>query len=239
MIASLQHWWSLAGVDLDYADKPHSLLKAIDKPAPQISSNRPALPAEVKEEPLAFVAKQEFPTELEQFLQWLEKPEDLIETNWARSFVQPEGKVEPEYMILSAMPESKAEHFSVKSQELVQNIVKALGTDLEHCFHTPLALGKPVDGRIPDQYLKMLVERALHLITLVKPKRIILFGDTVSRAFLGEDLLTARKKKQYINHNSSKTEAVVTFHPRILSERPELKTEAWKDLQQLIRIGAQ
>lgn len=243
MIASLQHWWSMAGVDLDYTQEPRSLSESPIMPKPDKSVSEPAFQGQVQESKTAFVDKQDFPEEIGDFLDWLRNPVNLVESNWAREFVFPEGPTEPELMIITAMPEGSipklSGQFSPKSRELVQNMMKALGTRLDQCFQTPLALGRPIDGRITEHHMTPLVDRALHLISLIKPKRIILFGDTVSRGFLKEDLLTARKKKQYINHISSKTEAIVTFHPRILLERPELKTKTWKDLQQLTRIGAQ
>ena len=243
MIASLQHWWSMAGVDLDYAQEPRSLSEETSLPTPAASVSQPVSHSEVHENKTAYLGKQDFPVEVGDFLNWLRNPENLIESNWAREFVLPDGPIAPEFMIVTAMPEGKSSkltgQFSPKSLELVQNIMKALGTGLDQCFQAPLALGRPIDGRIAEQYMMPLVDRTLHLISLIKPRRIILFGDTVSRGILKEDLLTARKKKQYINHISSKTEAIVTFHPRILLERPDLKTETWKDLQQLTRIGAQ
>jgi uracil-DNA glycosylase len=243
MIASLQHWWSMAGVDLDYAHEPRSLSEESGLQTSGKSVSKPAFQDQVHESKTAFVGKQDFPVEVEDFLNWLRNPVNLVESSWAREFVLPLGPTEPEFMIVTAMPERSSQkpvgQFSPKSLELVQNIMKALGAGLDQCFQAPLALGRPIDGRIAEQYMMPLVDRTLHLISLIKPRRIILFGDTVSRGFLKEDLLTARKKKQYINHISSKTEAVVTFHPRILLERPELKTEAWKDLQQLTRIGVQ
>lgn len=233
---------------MDYGELPQSILSKDTKTTPIVSDSQPVthtkieqLSADVKA-PSDVKPNSNFPNEIDQFLKWMAQPENLIESNWAREFALPEGINEPDYMIISAMPEGhgqgKITHFKPQSHELVKNIVKAIGSEMDDCFHTPLALGRPVDGQIAKQHIKPLTDRLLHLISLVKPKQIILFGDTVSRALLAEDLLTARKKKQYINHLSSKTEAIVTFHPRILLERPELKTETWKDLQQLTRIGA-
>lgn len=243
-IASLQQWWASAGVDLDFVDQPHSLLEKVAETAIKPDKN-PTVEAvsNVQEERTKFAAKQNFPENIDAFLQWLQNPENLIEKDWARELATPKGRLNPQYMIVSAIPESVNQgittHFSKQSDELVRNMIKALGSDLEHCFHTPLALKRPIDGQIPDGFIQPLVDRLQHLIALVKPKQIVLFGDTLSQALFGIDLLAARKKKQFINHVSSKTEAIVTFHPRILLARPELKTEAWKDLQQLTRIGAQ
>lgn len=243
-IASLQQWWASAGVDLDFVDQPQSLLeKVADTAIRHDKSPTGAAVTNVQEQRARFTSKQNFPESVDAFLQWLQKPENLIEQDWARELAAPKGQLQPRFMIVSAIPESVSQgiatHFSKQSSDLVQNMIKALGSDLEHCFHTPLALRRPIDGQIPNDCIQPLVDRLRHLVALVKPKQIILFGDTLSQALFGVDLLAARKKKQFINHISSKTEAIVTFHPRILLARPELKTEAWKDLQQLTRIGAQ
>lgn len=239
-IASLIHWWSLAGVDINFSGEPRSLFTENNEAVAKLTS------VEVPKSQKSTVTDSkymEFPEEVDAFLAWLQEPENLVESDWTQYFSFPEGSIDSEILILSAMPEDSGpglnSQFGSSSRQLLQNMIKAIGSNLDKTFLFPLALGKPVDGNIPDKYFPILVARALHLLSIVQPRSVILFGDTVSRAFLGVDLLTARKKKQYINHVSSKTEAIVTFHPRILLERPELKTEAWKDLQQLTRIGAQ
>ena len=243
MIASLQHWWSLAGVDLDYADHPEALLQEAAELRSTVNSPPVNSEIAVKETVVTYKENRGYPSDFKGFMEWLQKVDNLIESQWAREFAVPTGSLEPEIMILSAIPEAKngdaLDHFLTQSHQLLQNMLRALGVDLHKCFHTPLALGRPIDGQIDQQYWEPLVHRAVHLIDLVQPQRIILFGDTVSRAFFAEDLLTARKKKQFINHVSSKTEAIVTFHPRILLARPELKAEVWKDLQLLTRIAPQ
>ena len=243
IIASLQHWWSLAGVDLDYGDQPEALLQETAEPKPAVTSPPVKSELAVKEATAVYKENRDYPSNFPTFIEWLQKVDNLIELQWSREFAVPMGSVDPEVMILSAMPEAKDQdavhHFAPQSHQLLRNMMKAIGADLDNCFHTPLALARPIDGQINQQFWGPLVHRAMHLINLVQPKRIILFGDTVSRAFFAEDLLTARKKKQFINHVSSKTEAIVTFHPRILLERPELKAEAWRDLQLLTRIATQ
>lgn len=242
MIHSLQNWWSLAGVDLDYADQPSALLA--DEPvipakvaAPAVAATAPApeeVTAPVRDEPL--------PSVHEDFLAWLAKDENLIEASWSKTRVLPQGVLDPEIMVISALPE-KSRHgdvqlFNPDNQMLLEKMLSAIGCDSERSYLTTIAVSVPVDGRIEEQYWPSLKNRLLHHVGLVRPKRVICFGDLAAKIIFGEDLLTARKNKQFINHEASKTEAIVTFHPRILIERPLFKAEAWKDLQMLTRISA-
>lgn len=241
MIQSLRHWWSLSGVDQHYAERPSALLSdgaalpvAITKPVQKVTDQASDAVTES-------VMDEGYPQTHQEFMTWLATPEKLAEGNWSRNFVLPTGPLNPELMVITGIPEQDglAENslYSAKSMILLQNMIRAIGCDSAKTYFASLALTRPVEGRIEQQYYQQFKDRMIHHIELVQPRRLIIFGDTSSMILFGENLLTIRKKKQYINHVSSKTEAVVTFHPRILLQRPEFKAEAWKDLQMLTRIA--
>ncbi|MEO9600860.1 uracil-DNA glycosylase family protein [Parasphingorhabdus sp.] len=242
MIHSLQNWWSLAGVDLNYADQPTALLA--EEPATPVVETPPpaAVTEQAVEKVMAPVAEEVLPTDHEAFVAWLANDNGLIEANWSRNRVAPQGVLEPEVMVISAMPEksqnSGLQLFNPQNQTLLDKMLSAIGCDSEQRYLATIAVSASIDGRIDEQHWSSLNKRMLHHIGLVRPKRVICFGDLASKIIFGEDLLSARKNKQFINHSSSKTEAIVTFHPRILIERPLFKAEAWKDLQMLTRISA-
>ncbi len=246
-IKSLRDWWSLAGVDLHYNRNPASLLAetapvaklrepiAIDKAAPTESKPQPA-----KNAPEHQNFNTDYPKKHDTFLTWLSMPENLVEAQWSSSLVLPTGVIAPEIMTIVGMPEQSGlaqnSLYSEKSAALLVNMLKAIGCDSQNTYSASISLARSYDGRIDSQYHDVLTKRMLHHIGLVQPKRIIFFGDTPSQLFFNENLLAARKNKLFVNHISSKTEAIATFHPRILVERPEFKAEAWKDLQLLTRI---
>ncbi|NCN83666.1 MAG: hypothetical protein GW822_09370 [Sphingomonadales bacterium] len=242
MIDSLQHWWSLAGVDLDYSEQPAALLA--DEPAVSVTIAPP--PVAVTERALDVVrtpAREEpLPTDYEGFIAWLANDSGLIETSWSKKRTLPRGALEPEIMVISALPEKSSsgdvQLFNPDNQALLEKMLSAIGCDSEQSYLTTIAVSASVDGRIDEQHWPSLKNRLLHHIGLVRPKRVICFGDLAAKIIFDQDMLTARKNKQFINHSSSKTEAIVTFHPRILIERPLFKAEAWKDLQMLTRITA-
>ena len=247
LIASLQDWWALAGVDTNFVGEPESLLEQGVKieQRQQMASETAVfhLPrtAETATPKPAAAISEIYPLELQAFVDHLSTSENLIEARWARDFVLPKGHQNPEIMVIVAMPESQGlandSYYAPAERQLVLNMLKAIGCNEQKSYFSALSLGRTIDGRLDQVYFESLKKRALHHIDLVAPKRIIIFGDTAARIFFEQYFLMARKKKQFINHVSSKTEAIATFHPRILLHRPELKAEAWKDLQMLTRIA--
>ncbi|QJB68312.1 uracil-DNA glycosylase family protein [Parasphingorhabdus halotolerans] len=247
LIASLQDWWALAGVDTNFVGEPMSLLEQgvkIERTPQMVSETAVSrLPRATEDAPskAATAVSENYPLELVAFVNQLSKPENLIEAQWARDFVLPKGNQNPEIMVIVAMPEAQGlandSYYAPAERQLVLNMLKAIGCNELNSYFSALSLGRTIDGRLDHSCFEMLKKRALHHIDLVDPKRIIVFGDTAARIFFDQDFLMARQKKQYINHVSSKTEAIATFHPRILLHRPELKADAWKDLQMLTRIA--
>ncbi|WP_254306110.1 hypothetical protein [Sphingopyxis sp. BSNA05] len=108
MIHSLQDWWSLAGVELDYADQPAALL-AEEKPAPVTQAPPPATVTERKPEAAKIPVNNEpLPATYPEFIDWLATGDGLIEAGWSRERVSPQGDIEPEVMVVSALPEKTA-----------------------------------------------------------------------------------------------------------------------------------
>ena len=242
MVKSLQHWWSLAGVELDYEDQPSALLASEPVIAPRPARAPPVATEPAPAETKPPVHNVRLPAGYDDFIAWLANDPGLVEAGWSKHRVLPEGSLKPEVMVVSALPE-KNRHgdvhlFHPDNQKLLEKMLAAIGCDSDRSYRASIALSLPVDGRIDERHWPSLKKRLLHHIGLVDPKRVICFGDMAAKIIFGEDMLTARKNKQFINHDSSQTEAIVTFHPRILIERPMFKAEAWKDLQMLTRISA-
>lgn len=249
IIHSLQHWWEMAGVDQHYNEQPSTLLseKAIEhvpslSKAVPIFETQPPPAIETQPQPLSPAMVEEiYPSSYRGFLEWLANPVNLVEGKWSRDICLPTGPMSPEIMVISALPErnDSGEHqlFNDLNQKLLSKMLAAIGCESTQTYLASIAVTKPVDGTIEKDLWPQFKARMNHHIQLVEPKQIILLGDLAAKMFFGQDLLTARQKKQNINHFSSKTDAIVTFHPRILIERPQFKAEAWKDLQMLTRIS--
>ena len=87
------------------------------------------------------------------------------------------------------------------------------------CFHAP-------GTRMSEADRAACAEVALRHIRLVKPQRLLLFGDGPCLALLGKRLIEARGHV----HKVEGVRAVATFHPRHLINRPLDKSLAWRDL---------
>ena len=79
--------------------------------------------------------------------------------------------------------------------------------------------------------MRRLTSIARHHIGLIAPKRLLIMGDTPSRALLGSEVVPARGRLHSIELEGAAVDAVATYHPRFLQERQTAKAQAWKDLQ--------
>ncbi len=82
--------------------------------------------------------------------------------------------------------------------------------------------------------LRRLAEIARHHVGLIRPRGLLLLGNAASRAVLGTELTSARGHLHAVDHKNGKSQAVASFHPRFLIEKPMAKAESWKDLQLLL-----
>jgi uracil-DNA glycosylase len=102
-------------------------------------------------------------------------------------------------------------------------------------YSSALAHSRPAAASLPKADFPELAEFARYHIAFVQPKVVVLFGSAACEALLGQELMSARGILHYINYNGQKTAAIATFHPRTLIAQPQLKAQAWKDLQMLVR----
>ena len=166
-IESLRDWWSLAGVDLHYNDKPSALL-GDTAPAIELAEPKPVSPtAPTESKPDLAKAKppterisDDYPAEYDQFVAWLSQPENLIEAQWSQNRVLPSGVIEPEIMVIVGMPEQRHleenSHFSQKSAALLANMLRAIGCDSDKTYSASISLARSYDGRIDPQYHELL-----------------------------------------------------------------------------------
>jgi DNA polymerase len=119
--------------------------------------------------------------------------------------------------------------------ELVQRMMQAIGIAAGSYCYTALATTRPATGALPDNDLPMLGQFMEHQIALIKPEKVIIFGSAACQALLGADVMDKRGNLHYFNHNVQRVAAVTTFHPRTLLARPQLKGQAWRDLQVLMK----
>ena len=235
--ASAIDWWREAGVDALVDEAPRDWLAAVEpaKTAPRAAA---ALAAVAEIIPL--------PDTLAAFEAWRIGP-DAPEAGWPGRPIAAQGSAASDIMVMIDLPEREDADSGIlmsgAAGRLFDRMLAAIGLDRASIYLVPVCATRPVAGRVSPEIEDRLNEVARHHVLLARPKRLLLLGNAPSRALLGADATRARGSLHVVNLNGVKqsvmgndvaTQAVASFHPRFLLERPAAKAEAWKDLQMLI-----
>lgn len=125
--------------------------------------------------------------------------------------------------------------FSGKQNDLIVNMMTACGFDAFDLYCANIASTKPQFDELPEQDLPSLHALLRHHIALVNPKAIISLGSATCNALLNAELMKSRENLHYFNHNNIIKALIATFHPRSLIAKPQLKRQAWRDLQVMMK----
>lgn len=213
VVDNLIGWWLEAGVDAPVGESPRDWLRRnATSPVPQ-----PMVAAEN-------------PTDLESFRTWLATANNLPMGRSGAIRIMPQGIEGAKIMFLSDLPthEDVAESRPIGGEAwvLATRMLAAIGLTPDDAYVASLSCFHSPGSRLSRDELEICADMARNHIRLARPKRLILFGDTPSRALLGEPLARARGRVYRIE--SIRT--IATFHPRWLLQRPSDKALAWKDL---------
>ncbi|MDB5673877.1 MAG: uracil-DNA glycosylase [Sphingomonas bacterium] len=233
--ASAIDWWIDAGVDASVDETPRDWLAAIVAPPPAARA-RPGAPATVEAPPLPAL-----PDTLNAFLAW-RVSDAAPEAAWPSGIIAAQGPADAALLVLVDVPEREdAEAGTLlggAAGRLFDRMLAVIGQSRASIHLVAVCAKRPVTGRIAPDIEERLGEIARHHIALVAPKRVLLLGNAPSRALLGADVAPARESLRVVNLEGGikavTVEAVASFHPRFLLERPAQKADAWRDLQMLI-----
>lgn len=226
--SSALEWWADAGVDTIVDETPRDWLARV----------APALPVNVE---VAVAAVEALPGTLAEFASW-RIGADAPEAGWHGAPIAAQGDPAADILILIDMPEREDAESGIlmsgAAGRLFDRMLAAIGRSRETVYIVPLCAVRPAAGRIAPEIETRLGELAVHHIALAGPKCVLILGNAPSRALLGMDFLRARGGLRSLNLEASTVgialQAVASFHPRFLLEKPMAKAEAWKDLQMLI-----
>lgn len=230
--ASLMRWWRDAGVDTFVDDAPRDWLAAPRPvPAPGPAAREMAI------SPPTPAPAVQLPDTIEALLAWMRDNPDVPEAQWGRTRLLPAGNPEADVAILIDAPEqgdlAAGTLLSGEIGELFDRMLAAIQLDRASIWLMPFATIRPV-GRVPHESLRRLADIARHQIGLIAPKRLLVMGDTPTRALIGTEVMPARGRLHSLNLGGATIEAVATFLPRLLHEKQSFKAQAWKDLQLLM-----
>jgi len=226
--ASALEWWRDAGVDMLVDEDPRDWTAR--EAAPAVASNAPQ-PALAEPEP-----EEQLPATLEAFIDW-RFGSGAPESAWVEPIVAPMGNPAAPLMVITDFPESEGEAPSLlagPAGRLFDRMLAAIGLDRDSVYFAPLCAARPITGSVPREAEERLGELVRHHVALAAPQKLLLLGQTVSRAVLGADGGLQRGRLQPVNQENGQSLMVATFHPRFLLTRPAAKADAWKDLQLLL-----
>ena len=235
MVESLNSWWELAGVDAAVGNEAIDWLVLDAKPeAVTPPSVKAAAQPELPVEP-----KLEWPQDIEALRSVIAGGAALPGNAFGNRPVAPVGPANAKPMVISDLPDgdelAAGKLGSGATGKLLERMMAAIGVDLADCYWTVLATTIPATGELPEATLLELADFVRHQIDLVDPERIIVLGSSACRALLGMELMEARGVLRDINYIGGKKAALTTFHPRTLLARPQMKAQAWKDLQMFVK----
>ena len=217
--ARLLGWWMDAGVDVAVAEEPRQWLK------PGAVAHRGDISADI-----AIPSPSEMPSEFNAFRSFLETATGLPMDRTGARRVLPHGLAGARIMLLSDMParEDASDERPIGGEAwiLATRMLAAIGMTPDDVYSASLACFHVPGARLDSDDLERCRAIASHHIALVKPERLILFGDGPARALLGDQLSRVRGRV----HRIEGVRTVATFHPRWLLQRPADKALAWRDL---------
>lgn len=235
-IASVLDWWRDAGVDVLVDDDPRDWLTAIDV-APAVAAPV-APPVAVTSSPAAAspAPPLAMPDTIEAFLAW-RVGDASPEAAWTSAPIAASGPADAQVMMFVDCPDRDDQEalLSGAPGRLFDRMLAAIGLSRDQVHLAAVCNRRPATGRIAREIEAQLADVARHHIGLIAPKRLLLMGDAANRVVLGANGVRGGEILQEVNHRNGKAEAVASFHPRFLIEKPAAKAQAWRDLQLLMR----
>src|SRR5579862_1761159 len=123
--------------------------------------------------------------------------------------------------------------FVGKAGQLLNNMIQAMGLKREQVYIANIVKCRPPANRVPepveantcDQFL-------LRQIDVVQPEVIVALGSTAATYLLGVKQSLSALRGRW--HSCRGAKLAVTYHPAFLLRDPQMKGEAWKDLQRVM-----
>ena len=211
--ASALGWWLESGVDFAAQEQPRNWLEGA--------------PAPIAAQP---TAKAPLPAHLEAFRTWLSSAPDAPLASAGARPILPEGAEEAEVMLLAEPPgrdeAASGRPIGGEAWELTKRMLAAIGIDPDQAYVANIACFYSPGAKLSPEQLSDCGEAARRHITLARPKRLLLLGNSAAKAVLGKPLVEARGHAHVVEG----VRTVVTLPPRLLLERPAEKARAWADL---------
>ena len=219
-VESMIKWWLEAGVDGAVGESPRDWLRRN--------------PATVSAAPSVSNVTEPSPTTLAELRDWLASSVQLPLASATASRIMPHGPEDASIMLLSDAPAledfASGQPIGGEAWKLTLKMLAAIGIPAEKAYSASLSCIHSPGARMTEKDRAECADIAKSHIRLVRPRRLLLLGDSPSKALLGEPLVRARGRV----HRIEGVPAIASFHPRWLLQRPSDKALAWRDLLMLM-----
>ena len=245
LVESYLDWWGDIGLAAPASDQQVSWLAP---PAAPVVSAPPsdAQPAQRMEQPqrpapqaVAEAAPQKAQkfNALSEFDAWAATPGNLPFAHWSPRPALPFGPADAPIMLIGDFPEEhdcrEGRLFSGEQGSLLEAMLKAIDLDLLAQRCAAISLSRPPSPRFDSATLQVLRPLLDHQIALVRPKVLLILGARSAGALTGRAVVPDPDSQPDFNHLTSNITPYITYHPRELIARPQLKRHAWEVLKRL------
>jgi uracil-DNA glycosylase len=124
--------------------------------------------------------------------------------------------------------------FVGKAGQLLNNMIQAMGLKREQVYIANIVKCRPPANRTPEPVeANTCSQFLLKQIDVVQPEIVVALGSTAATYLLGVKQSLAGLRGKW--HSCRGTKLAVTYHPAFLLRDPRMKSEAWKDLQMVMK----
>lgn len=231
-------------VAAEQAARPAAVAPAPPAPEPTVIQPPPSRPA--AQAPLGTAEDTATARELAAAASTLEELKDAIARfdglslkATATNLVFADGNPEADLMLIGEAPGGEEDRRGVPfvgaAGQLLDRMLAAIGHDRTSSYITNIVNWRPPGNRKPSPAEMLLCQPFIERhIALMKPKLILLLGDTAAKTLTGRSEGITRLRGKWCEWTDAATGATIpmlpTFHPAFLLRSPSQKREAWADL---------
>jgi len=148
------------------------------------------------------------------------------------------GNPEADLMFVGEGPgadeDQQGEPFVGRAGQLLNKMIEAMGLKREDVYIANVVKCRPPGNRTPERDECDTCSPFLYRqIDVIKPRAIVALGAVAAKTLLGLNDTMANMRGQWFDYRGTKLR--VTYHPAYLLRDPRQKSEAWKDLQEVMK----
>jgi uracil-DNA glycosylase len=176
---------------------------------------------------------------LEELKEAIAKFDGLSLKATATNLVFADGNPQADLMLIGEAPGGEEDRrgipFVGAAGQLLDRMLAAIGHDRTNSYITNIVNWRPPGNRKPSPAEMLLCQPFIERhIALMKPKLILLLGDTAAKTLTGRPEGITRLRGKWCDWTDAASGTTIpmlpTFHPAFLLRSPSQKREAWADL---------